>query len=109
MNRFPQRLKELRKINKMTQVQLAKKLDFGYTAIANYESGRNEPAIDILTKLAEIFRVSVDYLIGHADDYVEESHMHPEEKELIEQYRSLDIEEREVLRSLVNVMVMKKK
>ena len=108
MSKFPERLKKLRKIHKVTQVQLGKKLNFGYTAIANYESGRNEPAIDVLNKIADVFQVSVDYLTGHADEFIAESHLHSEEQELMEKYRSLSGEEQEVIRKLLDVMTKKK-
>lgn len=64
MAEFKDRLKQLRKDNKMTQVMLGKRLNYGYTAIANYESGRNQPSIDVLVKLAEIFHTSIDFLVG---------------------------------------------
>ena len=48
---FKERLKSLRKQNKMTQADLAQVLNYGYTAISNYESGRNEPSISDLKKL----------------------------------------------------------
>ena len=60
---FKDRLKALRKENHLTQVQLAKMLNYSYTAIANYESGRNEPSIKDLKKIAAIFHVSLDYLL----------------------------------------------
>ncbi|MCI1958805.1 MAG: helix-turn-helix domain-containing protein [Clostridia bacterium] len=64
---FKDRLRRLRKENKMTQGELAKKLNYGYTAVSNYESGRNEPGIRELIILSDIFGVSVDYLIGKTD------------------------------------------
>ncbi|MCI1999575.1 MAG: helix-turn-helix domain-containing protein [Clostridia bacterium] len=64
---FKDRLKKLRKENKMTQTELGKRLNYGYTAISNYETGRNEPGIKELIALADIFNVSVDYLIGRVD------------------------------------------
>lgn len=42
-------------------------LNYGYTAIANYESGRNQPNLKDIIKLANIFNVSVDYLVGNSD------------------------------------------
>ncbi len=70
---FPKRLKALRKEKKITQVKLASKLHYGYTAIANYESGRNQPNIRDLTKLANTLNVSIDYLVGNSDiKYTEE-------------------------------------
>ena len=60
---FKDRLKALRKENRMTQAKLSELLNYGYTAIANYESGRNQPSITDLKKIASIFNVSVDYLL----------------------------------------------
>ena len=45
MQEFKDRLKMLRKEKKLTQVKLGEMLNYGYTAIANYESGRNQPSI----------------------------------------------------------------
>ena len=70
---FRERLKFLREnyfLNgkKLTQTQLAKILGYGYTAISNYESGRNEPSIGDLKKIAEFFNVSLDYLLCTTND-----------------------------------------
>ena len=46
MSDFATRLRELRKSNSVSQQKLSKYLNFGYTAIANYESGRNQPSLD---------------------------------------------------------------
>ena len=61
---FKERLKNLRKEKQLTQLRLGEMLNYGYTAIANYESGRNEPSITDLKKIAAIFDVSLDYLLG---------------------------------------------
>ena len=70
---FRERLKFLREnyyINgkKLTQTQLANILGYGYTAISNYESGRNEPSISDLKKIAGFFNVSLDYLLCTTND-----------------------------------------
>ncbi len=64
---FKDRLKLLRKEKRLTQVKLGEMLNYGYTAIANYESGRNQPSIPDLKKIASIFNVSMDYLLGVND------------------------------------------
>ena len=64
---FKDRLKALRKEKKLTQVKLGEMLNYGYTAIANYESGRNQPSIPDVKKIASIFNVSMDYLLGVND------------------------------------------
>ena len=64
---FAQRLKELRKEKKLTQAELSKKLEHGYMAVANYESGRKEPSLADLITICRILDVSSDYLIGISD------------------------------------------
>ena len=64
---FAQRLKETRIANHLTQEKLAARLDYGYTAIANYESGRNEPSISDFVRLCEALNASADYLLGLSD------------------------------------------
>ena len=48
----------------ISQEKLGKSLNYGSTAIANYESGRNEPSIDSLIKIAEVLDVTIDDLLG---------------------------------------------
>ena len=64
MSDFAKNLKRFRKQKGYSQQKLAKALDYGYTAIANYESGRNEPSLDTLVILADTLDVSVDELLG---------------------------------------------
>ena len=59
-----QRLKELRKRENITQVQFAKIFDISAGTIAMWETGKREPSIDMLVKIANYFDVSVDYLLG---------------------------------------------
>lgn len=61
---FHERLRMLRKKAGLTQAELAYKLDYGYTAISNYESGRNQPSISDLIRLSDEFGVTIDYLVG---------------------------------------------
>lgn len=49
----------------MTQQDLAQKLEMSPTTIGKYETGVNEPNIDTLKKLSQIFGVSIDSLVGN--------------------------------------------
>lgn len=66
-NLFAKRLKILRLSHRLTQEQIANYLGTSRQAIANYERGKRECGIDSLILLADLFGVSVDYLIGHSD------------------------------------------
>lgn len=61
---LPERLKDLRKRNNLTQKQIAEKLCISQQAYASYETGKKEPKIDTLRMLADIFKTSIDYLVG---------------------------------------------
>ncbi|MBE6944471.1 MAG: helix-turn-helix transcriptional regulator [Ruminococcaceae bacterium] len=61
------RLKQLRKARGISQVKLAMDLNTGQNTISRYENGEREPGIDELIRIADYFRVSVDYLIGRTD------------------------------------------
>ena len=59
------RLKELRKTTDKTQEELAKELNIQKQTYQNYELEKRTPDIPMLIKIADYFRVSVDYLIEH--------------------------------------------
>lgn len=61
-------LKKLREENKLSQQALAEKLGITQQAVYKYERTVIEPDIETLIKLANIFHVSVDYLIGNCDE-----------------------------------------
>lgn len=58
------RIKELRQEMNMRQIDLAERLSIAQATLSGYESGKFQPDIEALRKMAEIFGVSVDYLIG---------------------------------------------
>lgn len=64
MSDFAKKLRTLRKARGLSQTDLAHVLHYGYTAIGNYECGRNEPCLDDLIRLADFFEVTTDELLG---------------------------------------------
>lgn len=67
MNIFAERLKELREEKKFSRIQLAKMLDVSVRLISYWENNQRECDFDMLIKIANIFRVSIDYLLGRVD------------------------------------------
>lgn len=57
-------LKSIRKDKKLTQQQVADKLGISRVAYTKYENGDNMPTTESILKLAEIYNVSTDYLLG---------------------------------------------
>lgn len=65
---FGDRLKELREEKEMTQEELGKLLNVSRQTISGYEAGAIEPSISNLIKLANIFNISLDYLLGRTKE-----------------------------------------
>ena len=72
---LPDRLKQLRKSNNLTQTELGKILGVGKTTISMYETNNSTPNDEIKLKIAEYFNVSLDYLLGKTDirNYTEDN------------------------------------
>ncbi|MCI8383544.1 MAG: helix-turn-helix transcriptional regulator [Clostridia bacterium] len=69
-----ERIKYLREKNGLTQKDIATRLGVESAAISKYELDMREPNIEALKKLATIFNVSIDYLLGRTPDvFVNES------------------------------------
>ncbi|EAC9357965.1 XRE family transcriptional regulator, partial [Listeria monocytogenes] len=65
---FGNRLKQLRKNNNKTQEDISKILGISRGAYSHIENGRNEPDMETIVKLANIFGVSTDYLLGRSNN-----------------------------------------
>ena len=64
MINFGNKLKLLRLQDNITQEQLAQKLNLTKSVISAYETGLRLPSYDVLIRIAKIFNVSTDYLLG---------------------------------------------
>jgi transcriptional regulator with XRE-family HTH domain len=62
------RLKNLRNEKKLTQGDVANKLNIALTTYANYEQGTRNPDWNMLLRLSDIFDCSVDYMIGRTNN-----------------------------------------
>ena len=87
------KLKLLRTKHNMTQDYVAKQLNVSRSTIAGYETKSRQPSHEKLTALAELFHVSIDYLINDVDtiQYTpnNSSKIATDEFALIKLYRSL--------------------
>jgi transcriptional regulator with XRE-family HTH domain len=62
------RIKQLREGKELSQEQLSIILETKRATLGNWETGRAEPDINMLNKMANYFSVSVDYLMGRTDE-----------------------------------------
>lgn len=61
---FPSKLKQAREATGYTQQQIADMLNIKQYQISCYETGKTQPDIETLGKLADFYGVSTDWLIG---------------------------------------------
>ena len=54
----------LRKEKKLTQQEIADKINVSQRTYAHYEKGDREPNIETMIRLADYYKVSLDYLTG---------------------------------------------
>lgn len=62
---FSNRLKTYRNSHHMTQKSVAEAIGVSLRGYQQYEQGKFEPNIEKLIKLADLFGITVDDLIGH--------------------------------------------
>ena len=81
---FGARIKQLRISRHMPQATLGKKLDRSKSVICSYENNVRIPPLDVLVKIAVIFNVSLDYLIGiDKNEMISISKLNDEQKQII--------------------------
>ncbi len=61
------KLKELRKKNSISQIEIAKYLNIPRSTYSNYENGYAQPDNQMLVKIADYFNVTTDYLLGRTE------------------------------------------
>lgn len=84
-NMFHERLRELRISRKLTQKELAERLGLTNTStISKYETGEVKPSVEIIDKVADLFGVTADYLMGRSH----EKSVKDETEELLEMLRT---------------------
>lgn len=69
---FGKRVAELRKQQKISQEELAKKIQVHQNVIGRYEREEAKPSIEVASKLADIFEVTLDYLVGKTELLMDE-------------------------------------
>ena len=72
MNEFKNVLRSLREQKKLTRKELSEFTKASHDQIYNWETGRGEPDASTLSRLAEFFGVTTDYLLGRVSSPTDE-------------------------------------
>lgn len=110
------KIREIREEKGISQKELALILGVSPTNIYNYETGRTEPPIDMLKKIASTLEVSIDYLVGNSDDFGNINvvagndgiNLTKEEKALLNCFNKLSIFERDAIMIQVKALAGQK-
>jgi transcriptional regulator with XRE-family HTH domain len=84
----------LRQQNKLSQSEVARRIGISSSAVSAYEADQISPSLETLVKLANLFHVSTDYLLGV--DY-------PRDKAVLDT-SGLNKQQLTVLQDLINIM-----
>ena len=95
-----QQIRTLRSVRGMSQVELARRLGVTKQSVSNWENDNIQPSIEMLKKLANIFSVSTDYLLGlEKEEFIDVSGLPPgvvtHLRQVVEDFRILKKEAEE--------------
>lgn len=110
-----QKLRETRTDKGLNQKEVAQRINLTQQTYSDYETGRTNPDIETLIKIADILEVSTDYLLGRSDDFgnitIKEkssSVLTTEEQKLLNDFRSLPKPERAQATEYVQFLASKR-
>jgi transcriptional regulator with XRE-family HTH domain len=92
MKKYGERIALLREKHGMTQEDLASALGISRASLSHYETNRREPDHETITKIADYFRVTTDYLLGRTDDAGKQ--LDPDVKDFVD---SLELSDENIL------------
>lgn len=99
------RLKELRAKTRLTQAELAQKLDVTQQAVGRWERGQTSPDYETLKRLSVLFDVSVDYLLDNQPPQKDSlPSLTPKESRHLQKYRALDDDGRALVDGLLDTL-----
>ena len=85
---MPINIKDIRLRKGLTQADVAAALGVSSVVYSRYETGKRQPSIDMLIQMADIFGVTVDFLLGRQD--IEDSTLSDYELQLLIASRKAD-------------------
>lgn len=68
MTMFSTRLRYIRKLRKLSQDELGKRINSTKSTISNYENEYSTPSNDVLKDLADVLNTSTDFLLGRSEE-----------------------------------------
>lgn len=100
-----EKIKEYRKLRGLSQIEIAKRLHVSQNTISSWETGRTEPNMGVIERLAQIFECKKSDLIGEGG-YKE--NLTVSELRLITSFRLLSAEQQDIILTLAEITANRK-
>ena len=103
-------LKLLRRSSGISQQKLAETLGISQQSINQYENHSVEPDIETLSRMADFFETSIDFIVGRTTvrrpiEKTEAYYLNADESELVDRYRALTPKERQCVTTLMETLI----
>lgn len=105
-----QRIQELRKKANLSQNDLATKIEVSYPQMSRYEIKGVQPPADVLKRLADVFGVSIDYIVNGSLEQKAENTI--DDNELLQQFKEVEKmndDDRSTVKKLIDAFITKRK
>lgn len=89
------KLRSVRQEHKLSQVEVAQKLNMSPARYNNYEVNKAEPDIETLCKLADFYNTSIDYLVGRESSLINVAILTKTQQEIIKRVQNMSDKEQE--------------
>lgn len=106
-----ERLRKARERKNLTQVQVKHRTGINNKTLSGYEKGVSEPDLETLKILANLYEVSVDWLVGNTDNPSPKQTIYKEDRqyefflrEIKEKYPGVNIDDPDVRRKLMKAI-----
>ena len=101
-----ERIQELRKQHKLSQVELAEQINISKSQMIRYENKGVQPPADILNKLASVLGTSVDFLInGNSDEKAKAALKNADMLQKFKEVENLPDREQSVLLEIIGAYI----
>jgi len=110
MKELGKRIQVLRKKHKLSQVELAGKVNISKSQMIRYETKGVQPPADVLKKLADVFNTSIDFLVyGNTEQKAQQS---IKDNELLYQFKAveeLDNKDKSTIKDIIDAFIKRSK
>jgi transcriptional regulator with XRE-family HTH domain len=106
------KIRKLRQDKNWSQIQLAQKIDVNKRFVSAYETGKSLPSAATLQKLAEVFGVSVDYLLSDGEQTKNLASVQITDKTLLEYFEEvqrMSDTDQQAIKTILEALIIKNK